>query len=175
MHSVLQACGCCNIQRHEIRSLQSLVSDYKRIISDYGYVAGDVRSSYVKELLIEEYGETIGFKERSEMNKSAWVYDVAGGGDYIEAAISSLGISDHQLLQNLAPCLSKQIKDTSTVPWPPKIDQLEDEEEVCEQLIKLLTWLKHPARKTPDISPTTLSLASMINQYVTGKRTSFSF
>jgi len=78
--------------------LQSLVSDYKRIISDYGYVAGDVRSSYVKELLIEEYGETIGFKERSEMNKSAWVYDVAGGGDYIEAAISSSGISDEQLL-----------------------------------------------------------------------------
>jgi len=32
------------------------------------------------------------------MNKSAWVCDVAGGGDYIEAAISSLGISDEQLL-----------------------------------------------------------------------------
>ena len=72
-------------KEHEIRSLQSLLSDYKRIISDYGYVAGDVCSSYVKELLIEEYGETIGFKEMSEMNKSAWVYDVAGGGDYIEA------------------------------------------------------------------------------------------
>ena len=84
-------------KEHEIRSLQSFVSDYKRIISDYRYVAGDVRSSYVKELLIEEYGETIGFKERSEMNKSAWVYDVAGRGDYIEAAISSLGISDEQL------------------------------------------------------------------------------
>jgi len=40
-------------KEHEIRSLQSLVSDYKRIISDYGFVAGDVRSSYVKELLIE--------------------------------------------------------------------------------------------------------------------------
>ena len=79
-------------KEHEIRSLQSFVSDYKRIISDYRYVAGDVRSSYVKELLIEEYGETIGFKERSEMNKRAWVYDVAGGGDYIEAAISSSGI-----------------------------------------------------------------------------------
>ena len=51
-----------------MRSLQSLVSDYKRIISEYRYVAGDVHSSYVKELLIEEYGETIGFKERSEMN-----------------------------------------------------------------------------------------------------------
>jgi len=40
-------------KEHEIRSLQSLISDYKRIISDYGYVACDVRSSYVKELLMK--------------------------------------------------------------------------------------------------------------------------
>ena len=33
----------------EIRSLQSLLSDYKRIVSDYGYAVGDVRSSYVKK------------------------------------------------------------------------------------------------------------------------------
>lgn len=33
-----------------------------------------------------------------------------------EAAISSFGISDEQLLQNMAPRLSKKIKDTSTVP-----------------------------------------------------------
>lgn len=29
--------------------------------------------------------ENIGFKDRSVLNKSEWVYDVAGGGDYIEA------------------------------------------------------------------------------------------
>ena len=33
----------------EIRSLQSLFSDYKRIVNDYGYAVGDVRSSYVKK------------------------------------------------------------------------------------------------------------------------------
>ena len=87
---------------HEIRSLQSLLAHYKRIVSDYGYEVGDVKSSYLKELLINEYQETTGFKERSEKNKSDWVYDVRGGGDYIEAAISSLDISDEQLLQNLA-------------------------------------------------------------------------
>ena len=52
------------------------------------------------------------------MNKSQWVYDLGGGGDYIEAAISSLGISDEQLLQNLAQRLSKKVKDTTTVSWP---------------------------------------------------------
>ncbi|KAK1897739.1 8-amino-38-dideoxy-manno-octulosonate cytidylyltransferase [Dissostichus eleginoides] len=93
------------------------------------------------------------------------------GGDYIEAAISSLGISDEQLLQNLAQLLSKKIKDTTTVPWPPCIDHLEEGEEVCELLLKLLTWLKQPERNTADISPATLSLASMITYHITGQRT----
>jgi hypothetical protein len=117
---------------HEIRSLQSLLADYKCIVGDYGYEVGNVKSSYLKDLLINEYQETIGFKERSGMNKSEWVYDVGGGGDYIKVAISSLGISDEQLLQNVASWLSKKIKDTSIVPWPPHIDHLKEGEKVCE-------------------------------------------
>ena len=159
-------------KEREIRSLQSLLVDYKRIVCDYGYHVGDVKSSYLKELLIKEYGDTIGFKERNELNKSDLVYDVAGGGDYIEAAISSLGITDEQLLRNLAPRLTKEIKATSRVHWPPQIERLEEAEEVSELLLKLLTWMKNPTRKIPDISPTTLSLASMITYHITGKRTS---
>ena len=49
-------------------------------------------------------------KFRTEMNKSEWVYDICGGGDYIAAALSSLGISDEQLLSNLAHRLSEKIK-----------------------------------------------------------------
>ena len=115
--------------------------------------------------------KTIGFKERSEMSKSVWVYDVGGGGNYIEAAISSFGISDEQLLQNVVQRLSKKIKDASTVPWPPRIDHLEEGEELCELLLKLLMWLKQPKRKTVDLSPATLSLASMITHHVTGQCT----
>ncbi|KAI9517797.1 hypothetical protein NQZ68_000966 [Dissostichus eleginoides] len=148
----------------------SLLAEYKRIVGDNGYEVGDVKSSYVKGLLINEY-QTKGFKERNQMNKSQWVYDVGGGGDYIEAAISSLGISDEQLLQNLAQRLSKKIKDTTTVPWPPRIDHLEEGIEVCKLLLKLLTWLKQPERKTADISPATLSLASMITYHITGQHT----
>ena len=72
---------------HEFRSLQSLVSDYKHILSDYECPVGDVKSSYLKELLTTEYNETIGFNERSTMNKSEWVYDVHDGRDYIQAAM----------------------------------------------------------------------------------------
>ncbi|KAL8565961.1 hypothetical protein ACOMHN_054946 [Nucella lapillus] len=110
--------------------LQSLLEDYKHIVSDYGYPVCHVKSSNLKDLLIKEYQGKIGFKERSQKNKSQWVYDVGGGGDYIAAAISSLGISDKQLLQNLAPRLSKKIKDTPTVPWPARMDHLEEGEDV---------------------------------------------
>ncbi|KAL8563360.1 hypothetical protein ACOMHN_008199 [Nucella lapillus] len=82
----------------EILSLQSLLEDYKHIVSDHGYPVCHVKSSNLKDLLIKEYQGKSGFKERSQKNKSPWVYDVGGGGDYIAAAISSLGISDEQLL-----------------------------------------------------------------------------
>ena len=91
---------------HEIRSLQSLLADYKRIVNDYGYPIGDVKSTYLKDLLICEYQDTIGFRDRTEMNKSKWVYDARGGGHYMVAAFPSLGISDEQLRRNLAPPLS---------------------------------------------------------------------
>lgn len=50
---------------HEIRSLQSLLADYSCIVSDYGYPVGNVKLYYVKSLLLKEYKDKIGFKERS--------------------------------------------------------------------------------------------------------------
>ena len=57
---------------HEILSLQSLVGEYKHVVIDYhyGYDVGDVKSSYLKELLITEYNDSIGFKQRNVKNKS---------------------------------------------------------------------------------------------------------
>ncbi|KAI4830317.1 hypothetical protein KUCAC02_001956 [Chaenocephalus aceratus] len=91
----------------EIRSLQSLLAEYKRIVCDYGYEVGDI-----KGLLINEYQETKGFKDRNQMNKRQWVYDVGGGGDYIEAAISSV-MSSCPITWHIG---YKKIKDTTTVP-----------------------------------------------------------
>ena len=44
-------------EQHEIRSLQSLLQDYKTIMSNYGFPVGDMKSSYLKELL-----ESLDFK-----------------------------------------------------------------------------------------------------------------
>ena len=134
---------------HEIRSLQSVLQEYNRLAFDYGFSVGDVKSSYIKEILTKEYGENIGFKERCEKNKSELVYDVKGGRDYIEVAMTSLGISDDQLLENFAKRLSTNIKQGTPPTWPPPIDYLEQEEDVSGLLSKHLSSLrKHKKVKT---------------------------
>lgn len=40
-----------------MHSLPSLLADYKRIVSEYDYAVGDVKSSYIKDLLINKYRE----------------------------------------------------------------------------------------------------------------------
>ena len=134
-----------------------------------------MKSSYLKELLLKEYGDdVIGFEQPRQQNQSEWVYDKAGGGSYIETAMYATGISDEQLMKNFCKRLHVKVSNTNCVPWPPRIDQLEEEEEICHSLVQFLSWLKHPNKKSLDFDPNTLCLASIITQYVTGKRTTTS-
>ena len=158
-------------QEHEIRSLQSLLSDYKRIVSDYGYPVGEIKSAYIKELLVAEYNGDIGFQKRCEKNMSEWVYDTKGGGDYIQCAVMCLGISDEQLIRTVASRISQEMKNTPSIPWPPNIEELERSEELSPLLMNLLTCMKQPSRSSLDISPATLSLAALVTYHATGKRT----
>ena len=57
---------------HEFRTLQSLLQDYKRIISNHGH-SSIVKSNYLKEILINEFVEDIGFHERIQKNASQLV------------------------------------------------------------------------------------------------------
>ena len=161
-------------KEHEIRTLQSLLQDYKTILRNYGYPVGDIRSSYLKELLESEYKDKIGFQERSAKKLGELVYDKKGGGDYIQYAVDSLGITDEQLIKNVVLRISKEIKETPELPWPPTIEELEKGDEISPLLCKFLTQLKYPNRLPVDIRPEVLSLASLITQYVTGRRTATS-
>ena len=127
-------------QEHELRTLQSLLNDYKCIISDYGHNS-TVKSSFLKELLINEFGEGIGFHQRNQKNVSELVYDTTASGTYIGAAINSLGVSSDQLAINFASRLIEKLLDTKVVSWPPFIYELEKKEQLCELLLKLITWM----------------------------------
>ena len=104
---------------------------------------------------------------------SELVYDTNASGTYIGAAISSLGISSDQLAMNFASRLKKKVLETKVVPWPPYIHLLEEKEQLCELLLKLVTWMKHPNMSTIDDSPTVHVIASILTSYITGKNTSF--
>ena len=112
-------------EQHELRTLQSLLLDYKNIVRGHGYDVGDMKSDYPKKLLVREYKEKIGFQPPSVKNKSEMVYDTLAAADYVNYAVQSLGISDEQLVKNTVKRITKRIKESPEVPWPPTVDELE--------------------------------------------------
>ena len=60
----------------------------------------------VKKVSVNVYVDEIGCCERPEESKSEFMCNAKGGGNYVEAAFNSSGITDKQLILNLAPRLS---------------------------------------------------------------------
>ena len=76
------------LAEHKTWSLQSLLHKYRQIAREFVFEVGKLKSSYVKEVLIEAYGDDIGFYERSEKNERKFVYYTKGGGNYVKATLS---------------------------------------------------------------------------------------
>jgi len=85
-------------------------------------------------------------------------------GSYIEAALSSTGVSSEQLILNVADRVRNYVKSTKVLPWPPRVEELEEEEEVSPPMLQLLSALRRNNRK--DLSASTISLASLLTQYI---------
>ena len=68
-------------QDHEIRTLQGLLVDYNRIVTNHGH-SSIVKSGYLKEILAKEFGKDIGFHVRTQKNVSELVYDTRAAGTY---------------------------------------------------------------------------------------------
>ncbi|KAL8562136.1 hypothetical protein ACOMHN_041971 [Nucella lapillus] len=156
-------------QEHELRSLQSLLQDYNAIVSRYGFSTSGVKSSFIKDILTKEFEGKIGFHSRPQMNQSDLVYNTSGGGSYIEAALSSIGVSSEQLVSNVAKKLKEDIKSIKLITWRPRVEELEEEEELSPLVVQLLSALR--GKKDLDLSPNTLSLASLVTQYATNRPT----
>lgn len=161
---------------HELRTLQSLLSDYKALLRNYGFDPSGKKSSNIKEMLQEEFGEKIGFHNRYRKNESALVYDTSAGGSYIEAAIYSLGVSDDQLLNNVARRIKEALVSIPGMAWPPSVEELETPQAPDDMLLKFLTWLKTPHMQNFEEcsrDPVIHALASLLLSYVTGKSSVF--
>ena len=149
-------------EEHEIRTLQGLLSDYINIVGNYGFDTSTIKSAYIKDILEREFSACIGFYSRHQ------------DGSYIDAAMTSIGISDEQLVRNVANRLRQHIDITPVVPWPSLVAELEKEEKLSDLLLYFLTCLKDPTGKKQQLNSTTRSLASLLKKYVTGNWTTFS-
>ena len=125
---------------HKIITLQGLLHEYKNIMGTYGLPNLGVKSSYVKEMLVREFGDGIGFHVTPRKNQSEVVYDTSGT-SYIEAVISLLGINNDQLVQNVASMLRNKIRKVRKLPWPPQVRELEQEEDASSLLVQLISLL----------------------------------
>ena len=157
---------------HDIITLQGLLHGYKSIMGTYGLPNLGIKSSYVKEILMHEFGNGIGFHIPPRKNQSEVVYDTSGSSSYIEAVISLLGIDNDQLVQNVASMLRDEIRNAQKLPWPPQVRELEQEEDVSSLLVQLISSLRKSGQVTPGAK--VLALASMLTYYATSSPTTTS-
>ena len=81
----------------EIKTLERLLKEYMTIMENYNHSVYGVKSSFLKTLLICEYGDSIGFHAQHQKNESEVVYDKRNSSSYVEAAISFIIITDKRL------------------------------------------------------------------------------
>jgi len=94
---------------NEPRTLNGLLLDYQNMMSNFGLSIYSIKTSRIKELLINEFKDKIGFHKRYQRNQSTIVYDASQGSSFIEAAIYTWGVSDEQLINTVARCLKSQM------------------------------------------------------------------
>ena len=162
-------------QDNEPRTLKGLLDDYNDLLSNHNFPKCE-RTSKLKSILEKEFGDVVGFHNRFQENQSSIVYDVSKGGSYIEAAINAWGISDDDLLRNVASRLRNKTKNFINLTWPPHLKHLDNPSDTPEELLKFLVWLKYPTRKPEECTmnnPQIVALGDLLLAYVVNKRTKF--
>ena len=102
-------------------------------------------------------------------NKSKFEYGTKGGGDYVEVAFNSFGITDEQLIVNLAHRLSTHSKAGTPLNWYPTVKQLLEEKRFRQLLLRLLSAMKkkHGHKElSEEYNPVLQLLASLIPYFM---------
>ena len=158
-------------EKHEIRTLQSLLKEYMTIMEIYNLSAYGVKLSFLRTLQIPGYGDSIGFHVRHRKNESEVVYDKCNSNSYVEAAISCLGTTDETLMKGCAKRLHGKVKEKDPVSWPLKISRLEEPDVLNPVLIEFLTCLRTPTVSYPEDDSLVLPLASALTSFIAKQRT----
>ena len=81
----------------------------------FGFFIDEVRSPYVKDILQYEFKDKIGFHARPQRKFSELVYYTSDGGSYVEAALTSMGVSSDQLISILLKRIIVNVKETGKI------------------------------------------------------------
>ena len=73
---------------NEIRTLQGLLREYKTILGTYGLPTLGIKSSYVKEVLVRQFGAGIGFYDCPQKNQSEVMCTILAAVVYILKLLS---------------------------------------------------------------------------------------
>ena len=138
--------GTIVFEQHELRTLQSLLADYVRILQNFGLDGSAIKSSTIKNMLSAELHDHIGFYERPKKNKSVLVYDIQSVGSYVEAAINYCGVTDDQLLSLAAQRMKCHIDKSTLLSWPPHVDELVDDEKLNALVYQFVSMLRNTLR-----------------------------
>ena len=88
-----------------------------------------------------------------------------GGGSYVKAVLSAIGVSSEQLVCNVAEQLKDDVKSIKLKLWPPRVEELGGGGKLSPLLVQQLSAVQ--GKKGIDLSPSTFSLASITTQHIT--------
>ena len=159
-------------QLKEPRTLKGLLDDYHNILFDLRGEEKQYKTSYIRNIISEEFGDQIAFHDRLQRNASTFVFDSSEGGSFLESAVNSWGLPIEELLHNVARRVNESAKNIPHMPWPPSLDSVTTEAPE-NFLTQFVGWLVSPEKKEAILTPEVYAIASLLQSLVTGKRTAF--
>ena len=128
-----------SLSTSELLSLRNMSYGHHRASSETTALSW---SRYIKDILTREFEDMVGFHFTLGCH-SDLVYDTSGSGSYVrKQPLSSIGVSSEQLVHNVAVRLRDDINSVQLVPWPPRVEELEEEEELSPLMVQLLSSLR---------------------------------
>ena len=109
----------------EPKTLKCLCKEYTDMLLNFGFFK-TIKSDRMKDLLICNFGEKIGFHPQIQRNKSDIVYSTEKGKTYFEAIINGSEITDAELFFIAANRMRERIKGykKNRMEWPPSVNNL---------------------------------------------------
>ena len=109
-------------QLKEPRTLKGLLDDYNNILYDLTGEEKQYKTSYIRNLISDEFGNQILFHDRHQKNASTFVFDSSEGENFLESAVNTWVFPIDELMHNVARRINESVKGIPQMPWTPSLN-----------------------------------------------------